>query len=688
MPLNRLALALAAALPCAFFSHAMAQTDSLSADSTATPQSSNVVMSLGEVSVTAQGGALSARQVLTSVNVLNKDRIEDQSNYSNYELISQVPGVMLGEYVGKGVGFGTVSMRGFNGEGVLNAVKLLIDGVPSNANDGNTYYIDMVPRIDIEAIEVVKGTNDPRYGLHNIAGNINVVTRSGGNYTESMLTVGSFNTQILQLARGIEDDSVSQNYALSYKTTDGYRQHMDADATNFSGKWFAKSGDGTSRMGLIVKHLSNNANEPGYLTQAQINANPWQVAPKSVNDRDSRQASQVALQAESDIDSSTHMQAQLYFNHLNDDRYIKFPDSSRQEFRQLREQHVGASVNVTRRLGQTLLGDTTIIGGVDTERQDNLNFRERPIEIGSTSQSVVPRRDHQYLFNTVGGFVQAVFKPNVRWTITPAYRVDKVDGHAVISYDPTSSLMGGLPINNYGLIKQPKISSSYKVTDASTVYGNWGRSFQVGTGRAAYQTSAFAVGPSINEGWELGWKFKPSSLVDARVATWRQTAQSETRTLLANPSNDTVNLGQTVRKGMDFELNAKPTLTTNMWAGVSFQKAEILSTGKEVDHVPKRIYTLGVNEKLNDKWRVGATLIGQSSSFVDTTNSEKMGSYALVNTTVGYKINATTHIDLQIRNLTNRTYYYAYDNVYAGSPGNFYAANMPRSVFASVTAKF
>ncbi|MEY3872613.1 MAG: TonB-dependent receptor, partial [Pseudomonadota bacterium] len=104
--------------------------------------------------------------------------------------------------------------------------------------------------------------------------------------------------------------------------------------------------------------------------------------------------------------------------------------------------------------------------------------------------------------------------------------------------------------------------------------------------------------------------------------------------------------------------------------------------------VPKRIYTLGVNEKLNDKWRVGATLIGQSSSFVDTTNSEKMGSYALVNTTVGYKINATTHIDLQIRNLTNRTYYYAYDNVYAGSPGNFYAANMPRSVFASVTAKF
>ena len=224
--------------------------------------------------VNAHGGALSPRQVLTSVNVLTADRIQDQTHYSNYELISQVPGVMLGEYAGKGVGFGTVSMRGFNGEGVLNAVKLLIDGVPSNANDGNTYYIDIVPRLDIEAVEVVKGTNDPRYGLHNIAGNINIVTRSGGNYSESKLTAGSFETQILQLAKGIEADNVTQNYALSRKTTNGFRQHMEADATNFSGKWFAKSGEGSSRIGLIVKHLSNSANEPGYLSQTQISTDP------------------------------------------------------------------------------------------------------------------------------------------------------------------------------------------------------------------------------------------------------------------------------------------------------------------------------------------------------------------------------------------------------------------------------
>ena len=154
-------------------------------------------------------------------------------------------------------------------------------------------------------------------------------------------------------------------------------------------------------------------------------------------------------------------------------------------------------------------------------------------------------------------------KPSQRWTITPAYRVDKVTGSSTIHVDTTASLLGTWPINDDGLIRQPKISTSYRVSPESTAYGNWGRTFQVGTGRAAYQTSAFAVGPSINAGWELGWKFKPSSTMDTRVATWKQTAENETRTLLGNPSNDTVNLGQTVRIGTDVELNAKPSRSTS-----------------------------------------------------------------------------------------------------------------------------
>ena len=46
--------------------------------------SPSTVLSVGEVVVTAAGGALSPRQVLTSVNVLPQERIENKPFYSNY----------------------------------------------------------------------------------------------------------------------------------------------------------------------------------------------------------------------------------------------------------------------------------------------------------------------------------------------------------------------------------------------------------------------------------------------------------------------------------------------------------------------------------------------------------------------------------------------------------------------------
>lgn len=663
---------------------AMCVTSGVFAQSTSIT-SPSTVLSVGEVVVTAEGGALSPRQVLTSVNVLPKERIENQPMYSNYELLNQVPGVMAGEYLGKGVGYGTMSMRGFNGEGVLNAVKLLIDGVPSNANDGNTYYIDMVPRLDIETVEVVKGTNDPRYGLHNIAGNVNLVTKQGGNYTQGRATVGSFGTRGIQAAQGIENDNVSQNYAFGAQRTNGYRDHSDAEATNFSGKWFVKSGGGASRAGLMVRHLQNEAQEPGYLTSAEFAANPWQVAPKSVADRDTRRATQVAVQAESAVTGQLHLTGQVYLNELFDERFIKFPDSSRQERRLLDERHVGAAVNATYRMGQTALGDTVLIGGVDTERQDNLNYRNRPAT--DTAANVV-RRDHIYTFNTVGAFVQTVIKPTSKLTIIPAYRVDKIDGDAQVNVDTGTGAVaaGSYPVNDYGLIKQPKLSVAYKVQDELTAYGNVGRTFQVGTGKAAYKTSASNVLPSINNGWELGVKLLPSNWFNGRLAVWEQTASSETRTLLANPANDTVNVGETKRHGVDLEFNAKPTSALGLWGGVSVQRAEILSTGKEVDHSPHVLYSMGLNYRVNHDWKVGSSLTGQSSYFIDTTNPEKTGAYTLLNASIGYKLSKTTDVDLQVRNVTNRLYRYSYDNYYAGSV-NYYAPNAPRSIYAGISFK-
>ena len=673
IPFQRKPLAAFVSLFAAFGTSAAQAQTSANAPST--------LLQLGEVVITSSSGALSPRQVLTSVNILGSERFENQSAYSNYELLRQVPGLQAGEYLGKGVGYGTLSMRGFNGEGVLNAVKLLIDGVPSNANDGNTYYLDLVPRLDMEAVEIVKGTNDARYGLHNIAGNANVVTRQGGNYTEGRVSAGSFGSTNLQLAKGMESESWTQNLAFGTQHTAGYRDHSSATATNVSGKWFLKLPDG--RVGLIVRHLENSALEPGYLSAAQYASNPWQMAPNSANDHDVRRTTQVAVQAEKAIDSQLHLNGQIYRNQLFDQRYIRFPDSSRQERRLLDETHVGASANATYRMGATALGDTVLIAGVDTERQNNLNVRNRPV---TTTAANVVRRDHQYVFNTLGGFVQAVIKPTPQWTFTPAYRVDRVTGQATINPDATagSTPPGTYGVNDNGWIKQPKLSVAYVGTSALTAYANAGRTFQVGTSKAAYQTTAFKALPSVNDGWETGFKFRPHNWLDGRFAVWRQTASSESRTLLGNPANDTVNLGTTRRHGVDLELNARPAKNLNCWGGASAQRAVISSTGREVDHVPHLLYTAGFEHRpvASTKW--GAALTGQSSYFIDTTGPEKTGAHTLINLFASHRLSPLVEVDVQVKNLTNRRYAYSYDN----SGGlNYYAPNAPRGVYAGLNVK-
>lgn len=191
---------------------------------------------LGEVAVSAAPtGTLPTRSILTSVDVMGAERVRDKNVANSWELIGQMPGIQLTEFR-LGAESGKPSFRAFNGEGYINGIKLLIDGVPSNVNSGNMRHLDMVFPLDIDFVEIVRGTNDPRYGLHNIGGNINVGTRQGGNYIDGRLTYGSFNTRELQATLGRESGGFAQNYFVARQDSDGYRDHSKSEKYSLGGK--------------------------------------------------------------------------------------------------------------------------------------------------------------------------------------------------------------------------------------------------------------------------------------------------------------------------------------------------------------------------------------------------------------------------------------------------------------------
>ncbi|MCO8166796.1 TonB-dependent receptor [Pseudomonas sp. 21LCFQ02] len=648
------------------------------------------LVTLGAVTVTGdQAGPLASRSILSSVDVVGADLLEKQPVQYSWELFNKVPGVMLTQF-NQGTTSGKLSFRGFNGEGEVNAVKLLIDGIPSNTNDGNMPFIDMVFPLEIDSIEVVRGTNDPRYGLHNIAGNATINTRQGGNDGKLRVRYGNFDTREVQLVKGIESGNWSQNYAISYQGSNGYRSHADAERMSFAGKWFYTADDGAWRAGLIARHYKVDADEAGYLSRTDSRDRPRQSYANNATDTGEREMNQLSLHLDASLTEDLSWATKAYVNTFEDRRWTQYWRTSAQQERYSDETQYGALSSLTWRPQVDVLHGFALEGGAEVQRQENQSLRYRTLLRSRTAQT----RDQQFDLNIYGAYVQAVIEPIESLKIIPAYRVDKLYGGYV------NGLSGEhADVNDYGLIRQPKISVVWSPWEQASLYANWGRSYQVGVGSAAYRlaTQADDLKPSINDGWETGIKFRPAAWIDGRIAYWEQKASDEVQRKLNDAVGDAENVGQTLRKGWDVQVNLYPTETTSLWLAYSRQFSEILkpnpnlpaSKGQEMDHVPHHLYSAGSTWQVTPKLQLSAWANGQSDYYLERTNSTgTFGAYTLFNLGASYQITPTLSVDLQAKNITDRYYEYAWYDDSAGVRQSLHAPGDARSLYAGLTLDF
>jgi len=543
---------------------ALAANSALAADAAPADQSANTSFNVGDtIVVTARGMAGSSSNVITSVDRLGGNVAQSANVNYAWELVGRLPGVLITNF-NQGSTSGKFSFRGFNGEGEVNAVKLLIDGIPSNGNDGNMPYIDSVFPLSIAGIEVVRGTADPRYGLHAIAGSANILTRTGGNYIDAKASAGSFNTYEGQLAAGREKGAFSQNYTIGYRDAQGYRAHGALDRLSLSGKWGFAVSDAL-RLGASARYYISHAQEAGYLTNAVVATDRRATNAYNASDGDRRQLGQYALTLDSNLSDALNFSAKAYVNTMRDDRYVRFSIGGSQQRRVTNEDHYGALAALHWHASLAGIPVMTELGG-DYQWQDDTSLRYNTANRVVTSQT----RDQHFILNIGGAYVQAIIQPTKWLKITPAWRFDSVSGHFANRLAGTTA-----PINDYGTISQPKISVAATPLDGVTLYGNWGKSFQIGVGSGAYLIAPRVtnLAPSINTGWELGLRYAPSARLEGRIAVWQQTASGELKRKLNDPTGDFENIGSTRRRGVDIQINGKPLAHLAAWGTVSFQKA-------------------------------------------------------------------------------------------------------------------
>ena len=155
-----------------------------------------------------------------------------------------------------------INIRGSSGWswGIGSRVLLVIDEVPMMHSDNNEINWNILPVMDIEQIEVIKGAGSALYGSNALGGVVNVVTKSptevgrlkirtvSGVYTKPLYEEWKWTNRTLNYSRN--DISYSKsfgntgvNLALGYHKSTGYRDNNDFYRINASAKVLRKFPD-------------------------------------------------------------------------------------------------------------------------------------------------------------------------------------------------------------------------------------------------------------------------------------------------------------------------------------------------------------------------------------------------------------------------------------------------------------
>ncbi|MCD6579757.1 TonB-dependent receptor, partial [bacterium] len=221
-----------------------------------------------------------------NVTVITAKDIEKSNKKNLEEILSGIAGLnfsrgMKGEI--------SIFIRGID----KSRIKVLIDGVPVNDAYYDTVNIDMLPVEMIQKIEIYKGLSSSKFGVNNLGGVINIISKNAKSNNFS------FNSQVTSNLGGKLDtftslnidkfsfilsytDSFSDGYSLSKKFISvvneggGYRENSAYDKKSLLLKTIYNFND-NSRILFSITNI-NNEQELPYSTTAEKNlSKPYSI---------------------------------------------------------------------------------------------------------------------------------------------------------------------------------------------------------------------------------------------------------------------------------------------------------------------------------------------------------------------------------------------------------------------------
>jgi iron complex outermembrane receptor protein len=220
-----------------------------------------------------------------AVTITRPDSLAALKRLGVDELLFAVPGVALANRQNPAQD-PRVSIRGFGARSAfgVRGVRVLQDGVPLTLPDGQT----PVDALDLEGagrVDVVRGSASSLYG--NAAGGvIDVRTAAppvGGSAPFARIVGGDAAPTVSALGTAGTIERVGYSASLTRVNGRGFRDYSDQRATRGAVRLLLARADAPTSIALAARISDvSNAESPGALTQAQLDANPRQADALSV----------------------------------------------------------------------------------------------------------------------------------------------------------------------------------------------------------------------------------------------------------------------------------------------------------------------------------------------------------------------------------------------------------------------
>jgi catecholate siderophore receptor len=259
----------------------------------------------------------------------------------------------------------------------------------------------------------------------------------------------------------------------------------------------------------------------------------------------------------------------------------------------------------------------------------------------------------------------------------------KLDLIAGLRYDRyenrIANLFTGATVSRVDHLWSPRAGLVYKPVPEASLYLSYSKSYlpQEGDQFVTFDPTNAALKPETFDNYEIGakWNLRPDLTLTAAIY---RLDRGNTRA--AGPVAGTVvQTGEQRSSGFELGLVGRITARWTTSLGYAYTKAEIRETtaaapaGRRIGQVPRNQFSLWNRYDLTGRFGIGAGLYYQSRQFATISNATVLPAYTRIDAALFYKLTDTIEAQVNLENVTGKTYFPAAhndNNIATGAPFN------------------